>query len=445
MKHIALVTTGLVGITNASLKLASRLTSEGFQVTYLCPIDIRAKVEIYGYNYIQLPRINWGFSFRKTEAVKNLSLLKAYFYHFTHLKQQYEDGVRMLNFKTYEDILQQLNPELIVVEQELHEVIFSAIKLNIPVKLLSPHFFNGFQSSLPPIRTSIIPNIGFKGTKLGILIAWFFNYLRIWARLWINRVKLSENRRSILKKYAKDIGFSTKYLKSRNFPSVYINTLTPQLSLNLLELEFPFSKPKNLQYIGAMVFEKRVESKKYQAESERIRKIIDLKKERNNKLIYCSLTTMQTANDITFIQNVIEAVKKETKWVLILSLGGNLLPENFKTIPKNVHLFKGVPQLQVLAESACSINHGGINTINECIHFKVPMLVYSGKKYDQNGCTARIAYHGLGLVGDKDLDNSDSIHTKINKILNTKDFLSKMTEMHHIYKGYESKEIASYL
>jgi len=447
MKHIAIITTGLVGITNASFKLASKLQSEGYKITYLCPYDIREKVERQNLNYIQLPEVKFGFSFLKTNTInsKSLSKFKTYLYHFTHLRKQYKEGLFMLNFNIYEDILDNLKPNLVLIDQELHEIIFSSIKLNIPVKLISQHLYNEMRIGLPPIRSNIIPGIGFKGSKLGILLAWSVVKLKIRGRMWINDITLKNSRKSILKRYAKNIGFSKKHLISSNFPSVYINNFIPTLSMNLLELEFPFSKPKNLTYIGAMILENRTESGKHQEVLNQINTIISLKKNANKKLIYCSLTTMNETGDIVFIEKVINALKVEPNWILIVSLGGKLSSTNFKKLPINVHIFKWVPQLKILKESDCSINHGGIHTINECILFKVPMLIYSGKKYDQNGCASRIAYHGLGLIGDKDLDDSEAIHSKINEILEVDRFQEKIKIFNTVYKIYEAKRISAYL
>ena len=44
------------------------------------------------------------------------------------------------------------------------------------------------------------------------------------------------------------------------------------------------------------------------------------------------------------------------------------------------------------------INHGGLGTIKECIYFGVPMIVFPMMR-DQPGNAARVAYHGLGIVG----------------------------------------------
>jgi UDP:flavonoid glycosyltransferase YjiC (YdhE family) len=101
----------------------------------------------------------------------------------------------------------------------------------------------------------------------------------------------------------------------------------------------------------------------------------------------------------------------------MMSLGGLIDREQLGELPPNVYVYPWLPQLQILERADCSINHGGIHTINECIHFKVPMLVYSGKRSDQNGCAARVAYHQLGLIGDKDQDSVVQIREKIRKVL----------------------------
>lgn len=432
MPHVAIITSGLVGITNASLKLVAKLETEGYKITYLCPIDVKEKIEKNDIDYIQLPEINFDFSFLEP---------KGFLYHITHLKKQYSESIRQLNFEVYEKTLSDLKPDLVLIDEELHELIFSSIKLNIPVKLISQFFCSRMRYNLPPLRSSIVPKKGFKGSTLGILYAWLFLKLKIFGRAYLNKATLKNSRRSILKKYARNIGISRNSLISRNFPSVFIHRDLPILSMTLPELEFPHTKPKNLSYMGPMVLDSNSKGLKI---SEKLKTIIESKTNLKKKLIYCSITTMVETGDTSFVEKVIEAVKSERNWELIISLGGKLDSNTFNNLPNNVHVFKWVPQLYLLSKIDCSINHGGIHTINECISNKVPMLIYSGKKYDQNGNAARIAYHGLGLMGDKDLDSSEIINSKIRNILKN-NFHIKLKSIHAIYKSYDTKKISSYL
>ncbi len=145
------------------------------------------------------------------------------------------------------------------------------------------------------------------------------------------------------------------------------------------------------------------------------------------------------------MKKVIRAVQNQQDWVLIISLGGKLKITNFGNVPENVYLKEWVPQLQVLQNTDCSINHAGINTINECIHFKVPMLVYSGKRHDQNGCAARVTYHQIGLVGDKDLDTNEHIKNKINTLLTEPVYLLRLKEMNEKYELTKNRSLSHLL
>jgi UDP:flavonoid glycosyltransferase YjiC (YdhE family) len=120
--------------------------------------------------------------------------------------------------------------------------------------------------------------------------------------------------------------------------------------------------------------------------------------------------------------------------MLVAGLGRNIEPEALGPLPPNVAAFSWTPQLRLLGAAACSVNHGGIHTINECIHFGVPMVVYSGQRYDQNGCAARIAYHGLGLRGDKDRDDADQIEAAIHRVLTEPAFRETMRRFQGHYE-----------
>ena len=247
---------------------------------------------------------------------------------------------------------------------------------------------------------------------------------------------LKNNRRSVLKYYAKEIGFPVKALVASNFPSVYLHRWLPVLSMTIKELEFPFNPPSNISYIGAMVDESRNGGKSYPHVPGDLLEILEAGKRKGAKIIYCSLTTMKEGGDAQFIQKVIQAVGNQPGWIMIVSKGTNLMVDPSGTLPSNIHLFDWVPQLAVLRMADCSINHGGIHTIHECLHFRVPMIIYSGKRYDQNGNAARIAYRGLGIIGDKDKDDSQTIRDKIKKVLHAQEIKYNMAKYHDLYLAY---------
>ena len=79
-------------------------------------------------------------------------------------------------------------------------------------------------------------------------------------------------------------------------------------------------------------------------------------------------------------------------------MGNELNIESFEPSPKNVSIFRRVPQLRVLEASDLMVMHGGTNSISECITAGVPMPAYPGS-VDQPGNAARLVYHGMGLMG----------------------------------------------
>ena len=214
--------------------------------------------------------------------------------------------------------------------------------------------------------------------------------------------------------------------------------------MSMRELEFPHNPPDNWTYTGPMVHEKRVEECKSDLTVIKIEEIFTLQIKYNKKLIYCSVSTFEKG-DANFLHKVIKVVEKCSDWLLIVSLGGKLPIATFEQPPANVFIFDWVPQLTILKRADCSINHGGINSINECIHFSVPMVVYSGKGSDQNGCAARVAYHGLGLRGDKDKDDIETIGQKVRMVLDGDEFTQKMVEMNASYRNYGTRKLTPFV
>ncbi len=85
-----------------------------------------------------------------------------------------------------------------------------------------------------------------------------------------------------------------------------------------------------------------------------------------------------------------------------------------------------------------AIVHGGIATINECIMLGVPMIVYSGKKVDQNGNAARVEFHGLGLRGDRDQGTPALLVQRIDRVLADPQFSVNIDRMRKIYLAYHN-------
>lgn len=93
----------------------------------------------------------------------------------------------------------------------------------------------------------------------------------------------------------------------------------------------------------------------------------------NSPLIYISLGSMLN-NSKRFYKRCIKAFKSENVSV-IMSIGKKVDIEDLGKIPPNIKIYPYVPQLQVLKNADLFITHGGMNSVNEALHFGVPMVV----------------------------------------------------------------------
>lgn len=434
MAHILCMTSGLTGILYASLELSNRLQAMGHTVTYASPKSVEDKVVANSITYRQLPPTNFFPAPKLPSFNGPLQKFQRLWYRIVNGNQLRARGTQLLGMDEFREILDEISPDLIILDVELHDHIMTLVAENkIPFLLLSQWFSLWNRPGLPPITTSIIPGNGFLGSFLGIRLAW----LKIkWERSWkFGKLKwrtFGTDRRSILKAYARKVGFPLQYAKENYWPGPFTYNSLPVISMTLEALEFPHKKQEELQYVGPMIFANRKNIESRPEVVQRLAQIFERKEKESKALLYCSVSSFKKG-DTGFLRKIVAAVSKHPEWLLIISLGGLVRDDFLSETPDNVYPFSWVPQLQVLEKADCSINHGGIHTINECLHFKVPMLVYSGKRSDQDGCAARIAYHQIGLMADKDQDDIAAISSNIAKALHSPIIKQKLEAIHENY------------
>ena len=443
MPHIAIVTGLLTGRIHASFELASRLQKEGHTITYLCQPSSQEKIEENGFTCVPVPAITFDYTYPKRSRMES-SWFKKFIFHFKHLKHHYSHGEKILNLEGHKEKLRQVDPDLILVDTEIHDLIFTAWELKIPIKLMTTWFSDTISLKNPSIRTTIVPGVGFRGTNLGIFWSWLIMRLKIHGRVLINRLKFEHYRRWVITSYAKKIGFNSSELLINTLPPLFSFKKLPTVTMAMSELEFPHVIPGNIIYVGAMVHENRIDNIEISADSNELDSIVKNVVELDKKLIYCSVGSLAKGH-LPFIKNVIEAISEEENWHLILSIGPKMDMRDFSNLPKNVSIFNWVPQLDVLKHTDCCITHCGINSINECIHHKVPMLLYSGKYTDENGNAARMAYHGLGVRGDINKDDSATIRANLEQVLNGEVYKVNLNKFHSIYLHYKVRTMTPQL
>lgn len=439
MAKIVIITSGLTGILHASFELVARLEAAGHEVIYACPKEVGEKVQAQGFKYVQLPAINYFPEPELPDFKGKIQKIKRLYFKWRNKNSRQKVAIASLKMREFEAVIEKLNPDLWILDVELHEHIMTLVAKKKRVLLLSQWFSLWHRKGLPPLLQDTIPGENWQGSAIGLVWAWWKIKRQRWWIFWKKKIRSGgTNRRSILQKYAQEIGFSKRYILENYWPGPFVYGELPVMNMTALELEFPHDIRPNSFYVGPMVFENRVDIQTNSEVDKRLNAIFKIKKESGKSLIYCSVSTYRKG-DKAFLKKIMEAVRGREDWILILGLGGMLETNFLQPLPENVHAFGWISQLKVLAEADLSINHGGIHTINECIHFGVPMLVYSGKKSDQNGCAARVHFHKIGVMADKDLDDAATIEKKVDLVLSDEIYRENVEIMsRNISKKYKN-------
>jgi UDP:flavonoid glycosyltransferase YjiC (YdhE family) len=153
-------------------------------------------------------------------------------------------------------------------------------------------------------------------------------------------------------------------------------------------------------------------------------------------LIYCAFGTIQAKfvdRIILFLQTLFVVFQQNPNLQLICTASKEVRAF-FQTtqLPENIHLLSKVPQLELLPKLDVFITHGGLNSIQEALHFQVPTLNYPlNMDCDHPGNAARISHHSLGLRGEIDKDSPQDISDKIRELLTNPIYKQNL----HEFKG----------
>jgi hypothetical protein len=331
-------------------------------------------------------------------------------------------------------LLDELQPDILIIDEELPEAIIRIASLGKPMLLMQYFISTRWQPGIPPADSHLIPD--------GSLL----NRIKItgeWLALWMKRslthvlaplIYAGIDRRSIIRSLARQTGFDYRRAVVHHwFPILFPDI--PTLFLSAPEFDFTHEQEINGAYLGPLVWPQRVDVVNEKT-TKKLDTFLSLNAASGRPLIYCSLGTFWQM-DIDYLQRVNRAFQLRPEWDLVLASGRGTAPDNFQPIPENVLVLKRVPQLQVLEQSDVVLTHGGIGTINECITYGVPMIVYSTGQVDQNGNAARVEHHGLGLRGVINSSSPETIAGQIAQVLTEPHFRTNVQQMQAIYKRYQ--------
>ena len=419
--RILIITSGIQSIVNANVEMAQRLTKGGHTIIYGSRSGIGDFIEAQGLEFLQLDQL-YQSKASNGDPVKPAT---------------------MLGIHGFADRVMRYRPELMIIDIELSEYIFAARVTAVPVMLMSTFLSLWKRPGLPPLHTALVPGNGLTGSRISLEAAWAYFRMRKGLSRMAGKVRGKRNdKTALLRAFAKQHGVDFNASVDFNqwlIPFSYRRL--PVLNLNALEFEFPHQPHSLCHFVGPMVSGHRNETFSPQdtQESVRLKRLVERFQKADDDarhLVYCAFGRFDVSYDETFLRRIIHVFRRHPEWELILSLGGCLDAGKLSGAPENVHIFEWVPQIELLSVADCAVIHAGISTINECIYHEVPMVTYSIDMRDQNGNAARVGYHGLGVVGNRDRDRVEVIARNIQEALECKKIRNNLFQLRRKVEKY---------
>ncbi|MEM1168896.1 MAG: nucleotide disphospho-sugar-binding domain-containing protein [Cyanobacteria bacterium P01_H01_bin.35] len=360
--------------------MGHELKTRGHRVSLIGIPDIRAKAEIAELEFIQV-----GEKEFPTGSLKKI---------FSPMKKL--KGVaaeRYLNNQAIKEVALVLNetPALIQeagVEALLVDQISAGSRiarfLNLPYITICNAMHTNREITIPPFNTLWQYNQAWWAllrNQLG------YKMLDI---LWTPNPKTLAEYQQIFNKFNSS--------KLSNYSSLAI------LSQMLSEFDFPRQRlPQRFHYVGSIQNEALVSDIPFPWE-----------KLTGEPLIYASMGT--AANQYVDVFEKIATACEGLDIQLVMSLGGNLRPEDLPELPTNTIVVNYAPQLKLLQKASLTITHAGMNSTLESLVNGVPMVAIP-VIYDQPGIASRIVWTGVGEAIALKSVNVSRLRKAITKVL----------------------------
>lgn len=429
MASIVLVTSEMAGRVAAVCELARRLSVAGHTTTIASFFDLTNPATAVGAEFVMLPR-------RKANG------------RHPNTNTRGKAGMRVneMDLDLMQSRLGDLTADLYVIDAELPIPIMVSESAGLPVATFTTMLSVWKRPGLPPLGTRVVAGEGILGSNLGIEAVWaWFRLTRRVSQLKSHMSRGGVDRMSLLKEVANRLGFdwdktdASQWLRPVVFPNLQM------LSLNAGELDFPHEPREGFRYSGPLIDPRRIEfaTPSSKEDETRLSAIFDRRSSgRCEALIYCSFGAWHKGDDRRFLKAAMDGVAEQSSWEMILGLGNRVSSFDLGPIPSNVHLFEWAPQLKILERADVAIHHGGISSVNECILARVPMILYPFDFMDQPGNSARVEFHGLGEVGDRETEQGNDLALRVARVLDDPSYRRNLEGMAVSLERYLSENVA---
>ncbi len=399
MARIALLASGITNPLFSVLQFGSELRAAGHDITVFAPQKSGALIAHadLAHREIPEPKITTFNALLPKPSAKERG--------WGGRRKRLSRAVEAFGVDQFAKDLKTLDPHLVISDCELHPHMITTMGLGFPVIQASNICITPPSLQSPPLHYSNIPGQGFRGSKLGVFLAWshylsrkFATLARNWLRDW------GADHPSALFALARqyDVKLAPKLrMFSWLMPWTY---RIPTLICRPRALDLPIENNDHITFTGSLIWENRPE----QADAPDL--IARFANAPDTKRIYVAFGTMH-ANGADLMQRIWTVIGQNPDWQAICVVGKHWAQAPEHAPPDNVHVVPWAPQPQILAHSDLCIVHGGAGSFMEAAVAGVPQLVYPNTN-DQLGNAARVEFHNIGQWGA----HNDDVQTIAHRI-----------------------------
>ena len=146
-------------------------------------------------------------------------------------------------------------------------------------------------------------------------------------------------------------------------------------------------------------------------------------------VVYISLGTV-IKGAVSFFQNCVDAFRGDNMDVII-SVGQKFDARKLKNVPSNVHIYKSVPQIDVLKIADIFVTHGGMNSVSEALVYGTPMVVIPFVS-DQPVNARCIEKLGVGKKLEYSMANKNTIKSIVFSVASDSDIKTNLTRVQRL-------------
>lgn len=396
---------GISSYNNSLVEMAHRLGRGNIELHVACHVDLSKILQASPAIFIKLDADKVVGEARH-EAIRLNGVRRKFGNIWQRIKINRRSRAQSLAISEIAEHIDRLQPDLLLIDMECHVAIVQTMNSGI-VTILCSRWFSVFKSSgIPPMHTGLMPA---NTPKQSCLIAWD------WYKLWLYKIRIDvihrfSRRRFWPINYESNARYDLESLAKREkislgekterfhwlIPHVYKQL--PVMSLTLKELEFGDGGDERMHYVGPLIGAANTASVTYPSAVGDFHEFIKRHaKHPRPPLVYCSFSTFWQTDRANY-EALCRLFSRRPDLDFVIGLGGNDKPDVLKSLPDNVLALEFAPQIEIMKYATAVVSHGGISTINEALYHGVPLIMCSSGHVDQDGCMARVAYHGVGLV-----------------------------------------------